>query len=88
MNPYRQIDRLEKKVKKLEDENKQLRDALKANEHDVAMANAKQKAAEECEGEYYKMIEELRKCKDEYDELTKALRLTLKDVYKASKKIT
>ena len=87
MNPYRQIERLEKKVRNLEDENKQLRNTIKENQYTVASAEAKLRETAKLEQEYFKLIHELEECQNEYNEVMRGIRATQKNIDKAYKKL-
>ncbi len=86
MNPYKKIEKLENKVKKLETENDNLRWLVRDCENiqqecelKVALANKKQQ-------EYEKAIVEINKQRREYTKLMNALKTATKNVSSTYKK--
>lgn len=85
MNLFRQIEKLNKKVKLLEEENKKLRDENKTALELKNNYEVKLKALEHKEIEYCKLLQSLLDAKNEYEELirqTKEIKTNLNYTYK------
>lgn len=86
MNPYKKVEKLEKKVEKLEAENNNLRWLIKDCEKIQQECELKTMLANKKQQEYEKAITELSKQRQEYTKLINALKLATKNVGSTYKK--
>ena len=86
MNPYKKIERLQKRVDALEKENDQLRWAIKDNEKLKEQCEVRMLAANKKELEYYKLIADLEQDRLRYKKLINTMKGTVKGVNSTYKK--